>query len=263
LDGRGTAAQRPPRSSITYHGHVFRRRREFYMRLTARNNRIRRIAAETGIVTTVATGGSPSVVGPVSRHGRADDRHWTLEYVRDMVADAAGDLFVADQWHQSVRKVETRTGRITTRCGQRRDRFQGWRFSGDGGPAVAARLNSPSGLTIDGRGTSLSRIRVTIGSGWWMRQPESFRPLSAAGPEGWRSGPSRGTPVPRRPPGSTSPKVLRSRPMAACTSRTASTIGFAEWTLGPAVINTVAGTGASGRAAPGLGRWRSRDRAAA
>ncbi|MGD1092728.1 MAG: hypothetical protein ABSB35_12160 [Bryobacteraceae bacterium] len=63
-----------------------------------------------------------------------------------IAADANGNLYVADALEQRVRKV-TPAGMMTTVAGTG---VQG--FSGDGGPATAAQLNSPYGLTFDGAG---------------------------------------------------------------------------------------------------------------
>jgi sugar lactone lactonase YvrE len=60
--------------------------------------------------------------------------------------DAGGNLYIADQYNHAIRRVNT-AGVITTVVG---DDTAG--FSGDGGPAVQARLNKPSCVTIDGAG---------------------------------------------------------------------------------------------------------------
>ena len=67
-----------------------------------------------------------------------------LDSARDAAADAFGDLFIADG--RRVRLVSN-TGFATTFAG---DGTFG--YSGDGGPAVAAALNGPSGVTVDGLG---------------------------------------------------------------------------------------------------------------
>lgn len=61
-------------------------------------------------------------------------------------ADVNGNLYISDAANHRVRKV-TRAGLITTLAG---NGFAG--FSGDGGPASAAQLNSPYGIALDGTG---------------------------------------------------------------------------------------------------------------
>ncbi len=57
--------------------------------------------------------------------------------------DTAGNLFIADTYNNSVRKV-TAAGVITTVAGNGAPGY-----SGDSGPAVAAQLNNPNGLAVD------------------------------------------------------------------------------------------------------------------
>jgi len=59
--------------------------------------------------------------------------------------DSAGNLFIADSDNQRIRKVSG--GVITTIAG---NGTQG--FSGDGGPAFNAQLNTPSGVAVDSSG---------------------------------------------------------------------------------------------------------------
>jgi uncharacterized protein (TIGR03437 family) len=63
-----------------------------------------------------------------------------------VLADGAGNLYIADAGDHRVRKV-TANGVIQTLAGTG---IQG--FSGDGGPAAQAQLNSPYGLALDGQG---------------------------------------------------------------------------------------------------------------
>ena len=65
---------------------------------------------------------------------------------KGVVVDSAGNLFIADSSNHRIRRVDTE-GTITTVAGTGK---QG--YSGDGGPAVAARLNSPGGLAVDATG---------------------------------------------------------------------------------------------------------------
>ena len=60
--------------------------------------------------------------------------------------DAAGDLLISDYNNSRIRKV-TPAGIISTVCGTGTPGF-----SGDGGPAIAAEIQNPTGLKIDGAG---------------------------------------------------------------------------------------------------------------
>src|SRR5579863_9748277 len=60
--------------------------------------------------------------------------------------DSAGNLFFCD-WNATVRRVDARTGIITTVAGTG---IRG--FSGDGGPAVGAELGGPGSIALDGAG---------------------------------------------------------------------------------------------------------------
>jgi streptogramin lyase len=61
--------------------------------------------------------------------------------------DEAGDMYFVEMAGAVIRKVEMKTGTIRTIAGSARAGF-----SGDGGPAVEARLRSPHSIAFDGRG---------------------------------------------------------------------------------------------------------------
>jgi sugar lactone lactonase YvrE len=73
--------------------------------------------------------------------------------------DARGDLYVADMANQRVRRVDARTGKITTVAGSG---AKGYR--GDGGPATAAALNEPYGLALarDGSFFIVDRLNACV-----------------------------------------------------------------------------------------------------
>jgi hypothetical protein len=70
----------------------------------------------------------------------------TLRRPFSVAVDAAGDLFIADDRNNVVRKVDT-NGVITTVAGN-----GAAGHTGDGGPATAATLNNPVGLAVDAAG---------------------------------------------------------------------------------------------------------------
>jgi hypothetical protein len=64
--------------------------------------------------------------------------------------DPIGNLYIADTYNNCIRKVDS-IGIITTVAGTCGPRSQG--YSGDGGPAIGARLNHPHGVAVDGAGS--------------------------------------------------------------------------------------------------------------
>ena len=70
----------------------------------------------------------------------------TLNQPQGLAFDTAGNLYVADSGHNSIRKIST-SGIITTVAGNGTPGF-----SGDLGPAISAQLDSPSAVAIDAGG---------------------------------------------------------------------------------------------------------------
>jgi sugar lactone lactonase YvrE len=104
--------------------------------------RIRMISAATGIVTTVAGGGTDRGDGIPATAA-------LLDGPRDVAFDGSGNMFIADWGSSRIRRVDASTGLITTVAGMIAD--QGG-YGGDGGPATAARLNAPIGVAVDADG---------------------------------------------------------------------------------------------------------------
>ncbi|HEX2232245.1 MAG TPA: hypothetical protein VHG69_02655, partial [Thermoleophilaceae bacterium] len=104
------------------------------------NHTVRRVAAD-GTVSTVAGTGSFGYSGDGGPGTSA-----RLASPTDVVADAAGNVYIADFNNHRIRRV-TPGGVITTFAGTGSSGY-----TGDGGPALLARLDGPIGLTIDGAG---------------------------------------------------------------------------------------------------------------
>jgi uncharacterized protein (TIGR03437 family) len=68
-----------------------------------------------------------------------------------LAVDKAGNLYIADTGDSRVRKVDVATGIITSVAGNSTSLGLGG-FSGDGGPATSAALNSPVGVAFDNAG---------------------------------------------------------------------------------------------------------------
>jgi len=62
----------------------------------------------------------------------------------DVAFDGDGNLYFSDTFNHRIRRVEARTGIITTCAGSGEAGY-----AGDGGPAMRARLNEPYGIAVD------------------------------------------------------------------------------------------------------------------
>ena len=122
----------------------------------ASNNRIRRIAAGTGIISTLAGSGVRGFSGDGGLAANA-----RLNTPRGLAFDNSGNVLIADTDNHRIRRVAEGTGVITTVAGTG---VSG--FSGDGGPGTSASLSWPWGVAVDGGGNVLiadrfnHRIRV-------------------------------------------------------------------------------------------------------
>ncbi len=104
------------------------------------NDRIRRVDAGTGIISTVAGDGSPGYSGDGGLATAAE-----IASPAGIVIDGAGDLYFADTGNQAIRRVDAVTGIITTVAGTLG--VQG--YSGDHAAATTATLSLPEGLAFD------------------------------------------------------------------------------------------------------------------
>jgi sugar lactone lactonase YvrE len=104
------------------------------------NNRIRRVDALTGIITTVAGNGLlgfsgdglPAILAEVSTPA-------------GLTMDGAGNIYFADTGNHAIRRIDALTGIITTVAGQ--GGVEG--YEGDGGPATSANLSFPEAVIFD------------------------------------------------------------------------------------------------------------------
>ena len=109
------------------------------------NDRVRRVDA-VGTITTVAGTGSGGYGGDGGPAVRAQ-----LDAPVGVAVDGAGNLYISDRWNHRVRRVGS-DGTITTVAGTGPVGGGNGSFSGDDGPATAARLSSPFRLAVDGAG---------------------------------------------------------------------------------------------------------------
>jgi ribosomal protein S18 acetylase RimI-like enzyme/sugar lactone lactonase YvrE len=92
----------------------------------------------------VSTSAGTGVVGYTGDNGAATSA--TLAYPSGVAYDSSGNLYLADANNHVVREV-SKTGTITTVAGTG---IEG--FSGDGGAAASAQLDTPTGLAVDSKG---------------------------------------------------------------------------------------------------------------
>jgi sugar lactone lactonase YvrE len=112
-------------------------------------NRVRKIGPD-GIVTTVAGTGRKGDGGDDGPAAKAE-----LNGPHSLAVMENGNILVADTWNNRVRKIDARSGRITTVAGTGRKGF-----SGDGGPATGADFGGIYCIALDeaGRGLVLADL---------------------------------------------------------------------------------------------------------
>ena len=90
------------------------------------NHRIRRMDISSGIITTLAA---------------------QIDLPSALALDVLGDIYVADQRTHLIRRIDHASGVVTNVAG---NGTQG--YSGDGGPAILAAIDSPTGIALDAAG---------------------------------------------------------------------------------------------------------------
>jgi sugar lactone lactonase YvrE len=106
------------------------------------NNRVLKVDAKSGQVLVAAGNGLSKYGGDGGPGPNAQ-----LNQPASLVVDSADNVFIADTQNHALRRLDAKTGTLTTVAG---DGTPG--FEGDGGPAAKARLNFPTGLGLDGKG---------------------------------------------------------------------------------------------------------------
>ena len=107
------------------------------------NNRIRKVTASNGFISTLAGSGSLTFGGDGGLATNA-----ILNGPQGDALDASGNLYVADTGNNRIRKVDAATGIISTVAG-------GGTLvpaQADGGPALLAALSGPTGVAVDAIG---------------------------------------------------------------------------------------------------------------
>jgi hypothetical protein len=106
------------------------------------NNCIREVNASSQNITTIAGNGSEGFFGDGTTAISAQfDQPWGVTVASN------GDLYIADFGNNRVRKIDMVTGIVTTVAGNGISNY-----TGDGGAATAATLNSPADVETDAAG---------------------------------------------------------------------------------------------------------------
>ena len=106
-----------------------------------RNHRIRKVDIY-GIITTIAGTGVQGF-GPDGVSANQSK----LSFPTGVAVDSSGNIFIADNGNNRIRKINANNNIITTIAGN-----TGAGFSGDGGKAINSYLNSPYGIAVDNLG---------------------------------------------------------------------------------------------------------------
>jgi sugar lactone lactonase YvrE len=105
------------------------------------NQRIRRFDFRTRRTTTVAGNGQKAYAGDGGPAVAG-----SLNMPHEIQFDARGNLYIAERDNHVIRKIDAKTGRISTLAGTGVGGF-----SGDGGPASRAQLRQPHSIAIDSK----------------------------------------------------------------------------------------------------------------
>jgi len=123
-----------------------------------------------GIIRRVAGNFQADFAGDVgSAMQAALDQPW------DVLTDIAGNLLIADTNNNRIRKVDAKTGTMTTVAGS--GPVNGWErygqaggYCGDGGPATQACLNTPYGIAMEKAGNLFIAEGSTVAGGGHIRK---------------------------------------------------------------------------------------------
>ncbi len=107
------------------------------------NCRIREVDLSTGLINTVVGNGTPGFSGDGGLAVLAE-----IKYPTRIALDNAGNVFIADTYNARIREYIASTKTIQTVAGS----GTAYGNLGDGGPPLAASLDSPMGVAVDSNG---------------------------------------------------------------------------------------------------------------
>lgn len=106
------------------------------------NHRVLKLDQKTGQITTVAGSGRKGYSGDGGPATKAE-----LNEPYEVRFDSAGNMFFVEMQNHLVRRVDAKTGMISTIAGT-----GAAGFGGDGGPAIKAQFKQPHSIALDSRG---------------------------------------------------------------------------------------------------------------
>jgi len=139
-----------------------------------------RMVAPSGIITTFAGTGTPGYTGDGGAATAAEMG------VYDLAVDQFDSIFVSDPYHYVIRKI-TQAGIISTFAGTGTKGY-----TGDGGPATSAELDTPEGMAFDAPAASLY---LWDDGNYVIRLINSCGNISTVGGDGTRAYAGNGVPA--------------------------------------------------------------------
>jgi trimeric autotransporter adhesin len=102
-------------------------------------NRVRKVDLTTGVINTIAGQDQPGFEGDGGQASQAK-----FDYPSNITVDRTGNIYIADQGNNRIRKIHSGSGIITTLAG-----YGALGFSGDNGIGAIAQLYYPTTVVVD------------------------------------------------------------------------------------------------------------------
>ncbi|MCB1021865.1 MAG: SMP-30/gluconolactonase/LRE family protein [Acidobacteria bacterium] len=144
-----------------------------------KNANVRRVDAKTGIISTVAGTGEMGFSGDGGAATLA-----LFKQPHSIAFDKRGDLYVCDIGNNRIRKIDMRSGLISTFAGT------GEKLAtSDGAPLAGTPLNGPRAMAFDKNGDMYLALRE--GNQVWRldRKAQTWRHVAGTGEKGYQNGP--------------------------------------------------------------------------